>query len=512
MATITTIPSTFRTDSSGVLIYSNLDVTPAYDVSGAYVLNYNGQPVSDTFSVNSQLNNISGFRAIAKEYSSGYLYAANSNTSTVYKLNPDGSILNSNFISVSLPYGVAVDKSGFVYVSYHNPDSIGKYNTSDGTPVNASFVTTNLSNPQSIAIDNSFNYLYIGNNGSHTITRVNLSGTPVNSIFISTNVRFPSGLTFDSTGNLYVSNNDQLVITKISSTGTFLANITPSIPLNRANCISSYNSGYLYVGDRTQTLRVAISNGDSSIFSSNLNTTGSFIDTSGNIYLGTTSGLYKMSITHNFTFNITSISALGLTTLDIYDVNRNTVITSFDIMINEQPCFKEGTKILCFVDDVETYIPIEDIRPGMIVKTYWDGWKHPVKFVGRGKTFNSKREGDRNRLFKLSKNDCPDLIEDLYLTGTHSLLVKELTEEEKQHMDDLIWPLWLYKIYDHYKILACHYHLCEPVCDEKTETIYHIVLDDPDPYFNFAIYANGVLAESCTEWAFKELSGFEEVI
>jgi hypothetical protein len=39
------------------------------------------------------------------------------------------------------------------------------------------------------------------------------------------------------------------------------------------------------------------------------------------------------------------------------------------------PCFKEGTKILCQIDGVETYVRIETIEPGTLVKTSRDGFK-----------------------------------------------------------------------------------------------------------------------------------------
>ena len=103
-------------------------------------------------------------------------------------------------------------------------------------------------------------------------------------------------------------------------------------------------------------------------------------------------------------------------------------------------------------------------------------------------------------------------MEDLYLTGNHSLLVDSLTDEEKSKMDKLLWHLDIYKIYDKYKLLAGYSSLCEPVCDESVETIYHIVLEDPDIYFNYGIWANGVLTESCTEWAMRELSSFELIV
>jgi hypothetical protein len=36
--------------------------------------------------------------------------------------------------------------------------------------------------------------------------------------------------------------------------------------------------------------------------------------------------------------------------------------------------------------------------------------------------------------------------------------------------------------------------------------IYHIALENDDPYMNYGIYANGLLVESCSKRYLKELS------
>ena len=38
-------------------------------------------------------------------------------------------------------------------------------------------------------------------------------------------------------------------------------------------------------------------------------------------------------------------------------------------------CFNEGTKILCFKNNKEEYVPIQDLRKGDIVNTYLHGYK-----------------------------------------------------------------------------------------------------------------------------------------
>jgi hypothetical protein len=57
------------------------------------------------------------------------------------------------------------------------------------------------------------------------------------------------------------------------------------------------------------------------------------------------------------------------------------------------PCFLEGTTVLCKIDEIEKYIPIELIKTGTLVKTSLDGYK-PVLLIGKGKIQNP---GDNER-------------------------------------------------------------------------------------------------------------------
>jgi len=65
-------------------------------------------------------------------------------------------------------------------------------------------------------------------------------------------------------------------------------------------------------------------------------------------------------------------------------------------------CFKEGTKLLCLINSKETYVPIEDIRKGVLVKTSLNGYKK-VEMIGHSKIYNpSNSLHSKNRLYKLS--------------------------------------------------------------------------------------------------------------
>ena len=51
------------------------------------------------------------------------------------------------------------------------------------------------------------------------------------------------------------------------------------------------------------------------------------------------------------------------------------------------PCFKEGTLVLCLVDGAEKYLPIETLKPGVLVRTSLNGYKK-LELIGKGEIEN----------------------------------------------------------------------------------------------------------------------------
>jgi len=160
------------------------------------------------------------------------------------------------------------------------------------------------------------------------------------------------------------------------------------------------------------------------------------------------------------------------------------------------PCFLEGTTILCQVDNVEKYLPIETLRKGTFVKTSRDGFKK-VELIGKGDLQNYDNE-DRieNRLYKCSPSRYPELTKDLFITGCHSILVDDITEKQRE---DLIKQLGQIFVTDNkYRLTASVDERAEPWRSEGKYTIWHIALENPDSKRNYGIYANGLLVETCS--------------
>jgi hypothetical protein len=189
------------------------------------------------------------------------------------------------------------------------------------------------------------------------------------------------------------------------------------------------------------------------------------------------------------------------TSTEIIDVN---ITPSNGVLSISVACFKKGTKILC---ENEIYIPIEELKIGDLVKTYKHGYQKIIMFAHSRLCEYSKNR--TNKLYTYSREKNPDLIEDLHLTGGHSLLVDALTEEESTHMQKIKWSKDGRMVEDKYKLLACFSDNLAVSVEQNVE-IYHFTLEPPEnakPNYVYGIYANGILAESCSQGAMEKSLG-----
>jgi len=166
------------------------------------------------------------------------------------------------------------------------------------------------------------------------------------------------------------------------------------------------------------------------------------------------------------------------------------------------PCFLEGTTMLCQIEGVEKYVPIEKIKKDMLVKTSLNGFK-PVVLIGKGTIHNPEtNERIENRLYKCSTNKYPELKEDLYITGCHSILESNITEKQKE---DTIKHLGKLFVTDKkYRLMACLDERAEPWSAKGDYSIWHVALDNKDEKMNYGVYVNGgLLVETCSIYFLK---------
>ena len=174
------------------------------------------------------------------------------------------------------------------------------------------------------------------------------------------------------------------------------------------------------------------------------------------------------------------------------------------------PCFLEGTKILCLVQEKEEYVPIETLKSGDLVKTSLSGYKK-VELIAKGTIQNSGTdERTENRLYKCSPAKYPQLTEELYITGCHSILVEELTEQQREKTKQSLGRIFVTD--KKYRLMASIDERAEPWVSEGVYTIWHIALENEDQKMNYGVYANGgLLVETCSLNFLKNKSNMQIV-
>jgi hypothetical protein len=171
-------------------------------------------------------------------------------------------------------------------------------------------------------------------------------------------------------------------------------------------------------------------------------------------------------------------------------------------------CFGENTKILCFNREKseEEYVLIQNIRKGTLVKTLLNGYV-PVHMIGKRKIQSfANNERIKNRLYKCSKKNYPEMIddEDLILTGCHSILVKYLTDGQRQQTIEELKQIYVTD--KRYRLLTFLDPRAEVYQVKGEFPIYHFALENDNYYMNYGVYANGLLVESCTKNYLERLS------
>jgi len=172
------------------------------------------------------------------------------------------------------------------------------------------------------------------------------------------------------------------------------------------------------------------------------------------------------------------------------------------------PCFGENTKILCYNSETleEEYIQIKDIRRGTLVKTSMNGYVQ-VDMIGKSTIrCYANNERIKNRLYKCAKSTYPEIVgEDLIITGCHSILVDSLTDEQREKTVQELRQIYVTD--NKYRLLTFLDPRAEPYPVEGELPIYHIALENENYTWNYGVYANGLLVETCSKRYLKELSG-----
>lgn len=169
-------------------------------------------------------------------------------------------------------------------------------------------------------------------------------------------------------------------------------------------------------------------------------------------------------------------------------------------------CFSEDTKILCLnSDSKEEYIPVKNLKKGDLVKTYLHGYKK-INIMCQG-IFKNNINNFRDCMYKMKKTDENGLIDDLIITGGHSIMVDELTKEEHEKTVSM-WNV--YQIDNKYLLMAGISDKFEQIQGKEIFNYYHFSLEnDRNPDKCYGVFANGVLTETPSE---NDIKTFKNVV
>lgn len=411
------------------------------------------------------------------------------------------------YISVgATPNGICVDNT-YVWVANFGDNTVTQIDASTGDIVGSPIPTG--SQPLGICSNNT--YVWVANSasaGANTVTKIEISSsTVINTITVNNR---PYTICVDNT---YVWVSCSLV--QILPTRSYIARI------DNSNVVTYYNSGNaaqsLAICSNNTFVYVATNNVFVRVFniSSNVYTTSITVTNNGSLFgICTDNVNVWLARSSNFVYYFPCNTASPpISTVDIssgyspqgISINGNNVWVSdgsnnsvLQIQLSDPLCFKEDTKILT----ISGYIPIQDLKPRRLVKTLNHGYV-PINMIGTT-TINNASNAVKNCLYKCSKEAYPELFEDLYITGGHSILVDEFKDDQQQEVIKMLGAVFVTE--GKFRLPACIDNRASLHKDKKPVKIYHIALDNNYSDKNYGIYANGLLVESCDKITLKELS------
>ena len=253
------------------------------------------------------------------------------------------------------------------------------------------------------------------------------------------------------------------------------------------NSITTIGDGAFYYCDSLTSVQIDYQTGITSLGGTVFNAYDPFLNKTVLFYL---------------TANYAGLTVYGQAIASYFSSDPSTETNT--ILYDSNPsCFNEDTKIFCLnKDGEEEYIPIQNLRKGDLVKSYLHGYRK-IDLIGKGKMFNDPFKFN-SCMYIFEKTDHNDLIEDLIVTGGHSILVDQLTDQEQLNQST-VWDR-NYKIDDKVLLLAGFSSLFKPITTQKIFTWYHFTLECEDNDERFGVFANGVLVEIPSKNQFKEFN------
>lgn len=273
-------------------------------------------------------------------------------------------------------------------------------------------------------------------------------------------------------GSSWTDNHANIVLQNISTTWT-------SYVINQPYLLTNFNRN-IYNG--ATSANVIFGNSTTLTLSHNIGNTFNILSVDDTINNDVTINSSTGQITSVYDITMPYTISIKILNGNISSPAYNYSITNLLLTVLAIPCYLEGTQILALIDNIEQYIKIEDLKIGMTLKTYKDGYIK-IKYISH--YFNAESNNDLYKIFYIKEHD-------LYLTGGHSILVNYINANENKKMSK--YRKIEKKIHDKYLLLACAYKDAQNVF--KKGKLYHIVLESNNINKQYGIWSNGLLTET----------------
>jgi len=424
-----------------------------------------------------------------------YVWVTNGGSNTVSKIQISTGTVVATIAVGTGPAGISIDTN---YIWVANLDN-GSGNTVTKINISTDAVISTITvGTGPIGISSDGTYVWVTNVVSNNVSRITISTSAVTTI---TNAFFnrPTVINADGT-SVWLSNGglgSGTTVSQLDSVGNYTATIT--VGLNPLGINS--DGTYVWVANRGGGTGNTVTQIDAS--------TGTVIATItvGTGPIGTDSDGTYVWVSNGTSNTVTQINASTGTVIATIPVGTGpsglhsdgtyvwvpnggggTGTTVSQIQINPTICYSRGTMILCNIG----YVPIEDLKPGDLVKTYLHGDRE-IEVIGKGTMFNNPNKWSECMYRLPSMNDQFD---DLVVTGGHGILKRTLTSSEIDA--DSIWFKKngrVSKIDGMYLQRAAFSKEFHQITTNERYTYYHFSLKGPK-WKRYGVWANGVLSES----------------
>ena len=543
MSTITVVPPVPRYDQTFSVSYSY----PANALSGGnYKLQINGQSASNTVALSGEYASVSN---TTTSYITNALTANPSSLQSMavsatnprqvyislqyyglvlydYSANTTSLLLSSSQMQNINNTGIAVDAS-YVYLGhYGGSTSSGTYNgcvfryrISDASFLSQPFVDLGAAtkvvdaNKTVCSLAISGTSLYIGGlNTCVYITDTTNSNTTTNTTqFYQGSYSTNTLVAVDST-YLYYATLEGTTISRVPLNNPTLSNATTLSIFASTPCSLSLSGAQLYITNKSNIYKISAFDGSYSSVAALTYASAAVMAPNGNLYAITANsspsanGIYTYVMNTNISFSAVFYPYYSASfTFSLYNLTKS---STQDIFVVNITCFLEGTRILC---QNSKYIRVEDLKKGDLVQTLKSGLQL-LELVGKSRIYHSpddKRRG-KDRLYLYKKTDVPELVEDLCITGMHSVLVERLSSDQIERVYETLEDIYLTE--GRYRLPACVDERSEIYGEEGYFDVYHIALANPDYHGNYGVYANGMLVETTSLRFLKELAQMDIVV